>query len=75
MKCVICKNGETKPGTGTVTLQRQGAVIVFRNVPGDICANCGEQYFDETTTDRLLKIAEESARAGVEVDIRHYTAA
>jgi hypothetical protein len=24
MKCIICKNGETKPGNATVTLEREG---------------------------------------------------
>ncbi len=75
MKCVICKHGETSPGKGTVTLEREGATLIFKGVPAEICDNCGEKYFDEVTTDRLLQIADEAARSGVEVDIRHYTAA
>ncbi len=75
MKCVICKHGDTKPGTGTVTLERGGATVVFKDVPGEVCGNCGEEYFDEATTDRLLQIAEEAARTGIEVAIQHYTAA
>ena len=75
MKCVICKHGETMPGKSTVTLERNGATLVFQQVPGEICQNCGEAYLDEPTASRLLQIAEEQARAGVKVDIRSYAAA
>ncbi|MEK6813407.1 MAG: type II toxin-antitoxin system MqsA family antitoxin [Nitrospirota bacterium] len=75
MKCVICKQGETRPGKATVTLERDGMTLVVKNVPARICANCGEEYVDEGTTSLLLKAAEEAARAGVQVDIREYIAA
>ena len=42
MKCAICKNGETYPGTTTVTLTRGEATIVIKNVPAEVCDNCGE---------------------------------
>ena len=75
MTCVICKHGETRPGKVTVTLERGGMTLVFKAVPADVCANCGEQYLDEKTTTRLLKTAEETAKAGVQVDIREFKAA
>lgn len=75
MKCVICKTGETKQGSAVVTLSRNGTTLVFKSVPAEICANCGEEYFDEATTARLLKIAEEAARAKVQVDIREFAPA
>lgn len=75
MKCVICKQGETRPGKTTVTLERDGLTIVIKNVPAQVCVNCGEEYVDDKTTSRLLKTAEEAARAGVHVDIREYIAA
>jgi YgiT-type zinc finger domain-containing protein len=75
MKCVICKRGETKPGTSTLTLTRDGTTLVVKGVPAEVCANCGEAYVDEATTTRLLQTAEEAARAGVQVDVREYVAA
>lgn len=75
MKCVICKQGETKPGKATVTLERDGMTLVIKGVPANICANCGEEYVDEKTTKELLKSAEEAIKAGVQVDIREYIAA
>lgn len=74
MKCVICKKGTTRPGTSTVTLERDKATLVVKLVPARICENCGEAYMDEKTTSRLLKAAEEAARAGVRIDLRDYAA-
>lgn len=74
MKCVICKQAETGPGTATVTLQRDGLTLVIKGVLARTCPNCGEEYVDEEITGRLLQAAEEAARAGVQVDIREYVA-
>lgn len=75
MKCVICKKGETEFGKATVVLDRNGATIVIKNVPAQICQNCGEEYVDEKTTAQLLNEAEDTAKAGTLVDVREYLAA
>lgn len=75
MKCAFCKHGETKPGTTTVTLEKNETTVVFKDVPADVCTTCGEPYVDEYTSERLLSIAKKAAEAGVEVDIRRYVAA
>jgi len=59
-------------GMTTVTLEKDGSTIVFKEVPAQICDNCGEEYIDESTTKALLKKAREIAKNGVEVDIRKY---
>lgn len=75
MQCVICKNGETKPGKATVTLEREAMTLVFKSVPASVCENCGEEYIDEKITSALLTAAEESAKSGVQVDIREFATA
>ena len=75
MKCVICKQGETKLGVSTVTLERGSATLVFRGVPAEVCENCGEAYVDAQTTSHLLETARQAVQAGVQVDIRNYKAA
>ncbi len=72
MKCMICKHGETKKGTTTVTLDKGDSTIVFKEVPAYICDNCGEKYVDGSVTKELLKRAREIVKNGVEVDIRKY---
>ena len=75
MRCVICKHGQTQSSHVTVTLDRGGSTLIFRNVPADVCDNCGEQYVDSQTTAKLLAEAERAAQSGVEVEVRSYVAA
>jgi YgiT-type zinc finger domain-containing protein len=75
MTCVICKNGETRPGSTSITLERQGVTVVFKSVPAEVCESCGEQYVDPQTTQHLLEEAERAAKSGVAVEVRTYLAA
>ena len=75
MRCQICKHGQTAPAHVTITLERHGATVVFRNVPAQVCDTCGEQYVDEKTTSKLLTQAAAAAQAGVQVEVRAYAAA
>lgn len=74
MKCVICKTGETEPGQTTVTLNRNGSTIVFKDVPAEVCTNCGEGYTGEEVTERLLELSRTSSETGAEVAVHHYVA-
>jgi YgiT-type zinc finger domain-containing protein len=75
MKCPICKKGETSPGTATVTLERGSLTLVVKAVPAEVCDNCGEEYVDERATAELLSKVESEARAGTEINVRHFQAA
>jgi len=74
MKCSICKTGTTHPGKTTVTLQRGDSVVVIRDVPAEICADCGEYYLDEVTARRVYTSAEQGFDRHVEVEIQRYAA-
>jgi len=74
MNCVICKQGQTQAGLVTVTLEREGAIVVFKRVPAEVCENCGEYYLSDEVTGELLKRAEEAIASGAEVEIRRYAA-
>jgi YgiT-type zinc finger domain-containing protein len=74
MNCVICKQGQTQAGLVTVTLDREGAIVVFKRVPAEVCENCGEYYLSDEVTGKLLERAEEAIASGAEVEIRRYAA-
>ena len=74
MTCVICKEGRTFDGTATVTLERSGSVIVIKEVPAEVCENCGEYYLSEATTEKIQAMAEQAIRQGVVVEILRYAA-
>ncbi len=74
MTCLICKQGEAKPGRATVTMQRGDCTVIFKGVAADVCENCGEYYVSETVTRELLRRAEMAAENGAEVAILPYAA-
>ena len=69
MECVICKNGTTKQGFVTFTLERENVIIVFKNVPALVCENCGDFYLTEETTQLLIDKATKTLEKGVEFEI------
>ncbi|HEX6015900.1 MAG TPA: type II toxin-antitoxin system MqsA family antitoxin [Geminicoccaceae bacterium] len=75
MKCPICRQGETRPGTATLVLERDALTMVVRRVPAEVCENCGEEYVDEAAATATLDHAEAAARDGVTVEVREYAVA
>ena len=74
MKCVLCKQGETHAGKVTVTLQRGEVTIIIKQVPADVCENCGEYYLSRDVTALVLEKGEDAVRKGVEVEILKFAA-
>ncbi|HCW90192.1 MAG TPA: hypothetical protein DHU56_09110 [Marinobacter sp.] len=74
MKCAICKTGETHPGTTTITMTRGEATIVIKNVPAEVCDNCGEYYLDEAISAKVLSMAEEAIKQNHEVEVIQFAA-
>ncbi|MHB1598183.1 MAG: type II toxin-antitoxin system MqsA family antitoxin [Acidimicrobiales bacterium] len=75
MNCPLCRHGVLQPGTADETLSFEGTTLVVKDAPALICDTCGEPYFDEQVTQRLLDLAREAAANGVVVDVRRYVAA
>jgi RNA polymerase subunit RPABC4/transcription elongation factor Spt4 len=49
-------------------------VLIFKEVPADICPNCGEYYLSDDITGLLLQQAEAAIANDAEVEIRRYAA-
>ena len=74
MKCVICKEAETKSGKTSLVFERNGSTIVFKDVPARVCSNCGEAYVADEVTGNILKTVESELKKGVELEIIQYAA-
>jgi YgiT-type zinc finger domain-containing protein len=44
------------PGLKTSMLERGQTLLVVRDVPAQICGECGESTFDADTADRLINL-------------------
>jgi len=62
MKCVVCKDGQTRP---TLTLERGNGALAVKNVGARTRDNCDEAYVAGATSRRLLLTASEARCAAV----------
>jgi YgiT-type zinc finger domain-containing protein len=74
MRCVLCKQGETQPGHVPVVLQRGETVVILKEVPAEVCKNCGEYYLNDAVTGEVLERAEKAIQNGAEVEILRFAA-
>lgn len=75
MKCAICHHGETHPGTATITLERDETTVIIKEVPAEVCENCGEYYLSEQMTEKVMALAEDAVGHGVQFEVLRYEAA
>ena len=74
MKCHICKLGETHAGKTTVPLNRGKTTVVIKDVPAEICGNCGEYYLSENVAGQVYALADAAAQRETEVEIIRFAA-
>lgn len=74
MTCVICKLGETNEGLATVTLHRNQSTIIIKDVPAQICKNCGEYYLSEDISARVMALAKNAVKQNAEIEILRFAA-
>ena len=75
MICPICKSGQTQSGFASVMLERAGTTLLVKQVPAQVCKNCGEEFIDESASRNLLASAEDAVKNGVQVELRRYAVA
>ena len=69
MQCTLCHNGVTERGLVTVSLEKNGTIVLIKNVPAEVCTNCGHYYLSEEMTKGVLRKATDAVRKGTELEI------
>jgi YgiT-type zinc finger domain-containing protein len=75
MKCVICKNGDTKQSKTVATFEKRNSTIIFKSVPCLKCEQCGEIYFEEIVSSKLMSQLNKISEHAGEVNIQQFNAA
>lgn len=71
MKCALCKGNLTRGKVNHIIDLGKG-IIIIKNVPANICSQCGEYYVDTETAIKLETIIDELKRNKAEVLIINY---
>ena len=69
MNCIICKTGTMHEGNVTVTLEKNGSIILIKEVPALICDVCEHYYLDEVISREVLKRGNEALSKGTELEV------
>ena len=43
--------------------------MILKQVPAEVCQNCGEYYLSDTVTGQVMSKAEAAVKSGAEVEI------
>ncbi|GHU73013.1 hypothetical protein FACS1894184_20970 [Clostridia bacterium] len=74
MTCAIC-GGETHDKTVPHMVNLGSGVLVIKNVPGAVCAGCGNVWFTGAVVMRLEEITKQVENAAItEVAVVNYAA-
>ena len=61
--------GTTEKGKVTVTLERNGAIVLIKDVPADVCTNYGHYYLSEETARAIMQTGNDAIAKGAELEI------
>ena len=64
MECFMCK--------GNYMVDLEKTIIIIKDVPAKVCDQCGEQYFDDETSQNIEKIVNKLKDLSTEVTIINY---
>ena len=71
MNCFMCK-GDLIDKKVNYMVDLENTIIIIKNVPAKVCKQCGEQYFDNDTTEKLDKMVNKLKKLALEVTIVNY---
>ena len=71
MECFMCK-GELIEKKVNYMVDLEKTIIIIKDVPAKFCDQCGEQYFDDETSQNIEKIVNKLKDLSTEVTIINY---
>ncbi|MDR0197705.1 MAG: type II toxin-antitoxin system MqsA family antitoxin [Oscillospiraceae bacterium] len=71
MFCFMCKSSlEDKPTTFMVEVEN--CIIIVKNVPSQVCSQCGETSYSDNVAAELEKIVSEARKDLMEIMVINY---
>ena len=71
MNCFKCK-GELKEKKINYMVDLESSIIVIKEVPANVCSDCGEKYFDDEIAENIEKIVNQVKNFSAEVTVVNY---
>lgn len=71
MNCFMCK-GELTEKKVNYMIDLESTIIIIKGVPAKVCNKCGEQYFEDETSENIEIIVNKLKDLSTEVTIINY---
>ena len=71
MECFRCK-ANLKEKKINYMVDLDNTIIIIKDIPAKVCIECGEQYFDDETSENIEKIVNKLKDLSTEVTIINY---
>lgn len=71
MICPVCK-GEFTRGTTNFPVELESGFLIIKNVPADVCGQCGEVFIPDDIAEALEKMVEAARKSKAEIEIVSY---
>lgn len=72
MNCILCKSNLIK-GVVNHIVDLDGHIIIIKNVPANVCKQCGEYFIETDVAMKLEKIIEEVMKNKAEIFVVNYS--
>lgn len=72
MDCFMCK-GKLEEKKVNYIVDLEETIIIIKGVPAKVCKQCGEQYFDDKTSENIEAIVNQLKQLPMEISIVNYT--
>jgi len=69
MKCSICNVGTCHPGITEELFNKNGRLIILKDLPAMVCDNCGAKLFSEETSRIILKNLKDAEHSKAELEV------
>ena len=73
-KCPLC-SGDLKEGLTVETFLEDDKVIVVKDIPAEVCQECGEAFIKSSVAGDIEKILDKLDEIQSEISVVHYKAA
>ena len=73
-RCPLC-GGEMRDGITTIPFLISEKVVVIKDVPAEICSDCGEAYMKSSVVDKVESVLDKLDELHSEMSVVHYEVA
>jgi YgiT-type zinc finger domain-containing protein len=72
MKCFLCK-GRVEDKSTTFMVDLENCIVIVKNVPSQVCSQCGETSYSNDVAHKLEKIVNDMRKATTEIAVVNYS--